>query len=60
MWRQYKVPADWHDAVLVPLAKQGNLSFCDNCWGIALLEAVGKVVETVLIEAEETHRKCAP
>ena len=44
----------------MPLAKQGNLSFCDNCWGIALLEAVGKVVETVLIEAEETHRKCAP
>ena len=30
VWRQCKVPADWRDAMLVPLPKKGDLSSCDN------------------------------
>jgi len=37
------VPTDWSDAVLVPIPKKGDLSQCDNCRGIALLDVVGKV-----------------
>ena len=50
VWRERKVPSDWCDAVLVPIPKKGDLSRCDNCRGIALLDVVGKVVARVLQE----------
>ena len=43
-----RVPADWSDAVLVPIPKKGDLSQCDNWRGIALLDVVGKVVARVI------------
>lgn len=48
VWIECKVPADWCDAVLVPIPKKGDLSLCDNWRGIALLDVVGKVVARVL------------
>ncbi len=33
-------PADWSDAVLVPIPKKGDLTQCDNWRGIALLDVV--------------------
>ena len=45
-----EIPADWCDAVLVPIPKKGDLSLCDNWRGIALLDVVGKVVARVLQE----------
>ena len=50
VWREWRVPSDWCDAVLVPIPKKGDLSKCDNCRGIALLDVVGKVVARVLQE----------
>ena len=50
VWRECKVPADWCDAVLVPIPKKGDLSSCDNWRGIALLDVVGKVAARVLQE----------
>jgi len=41
MWEECKVPADWCNAVLIPVPKKGNLKKCDNWRGTALL---GKVV----------------
>jgi len=35
------------DAILIPIAKKGNLKCCDNWRGISLLEVVGKVVARV-------------
>ncbi len=40
VWRECKVPADWCDAVLIPIPKKGDLSRCDNWRGIALLDVV--------------------
>ena len=45
VWRECKDPADWCDAVLVPIPKKGDLSSCDKWRGIALLDVVGKVVQ---------------
>ena len=47
-WVEGKVPQDWHDAVLVPIPKKGDLTRCDNWRGIKLLDVVGKVVARVL------------
>ena len=48
VWSEGKVPADWYDAMLVPIPKKGDLSQCDNWRGIALLDVVGKVVARVI------------
>ena len=32
---------------LIPIHKKGNLHCCDNWWGIALLDVIGKVVVRV-------------
>ena len=48
VWEEGKVPRDWSNAVLIPIPKKGNLSYCDNWRGIALLEVIGKVVAQVL------------
>ena len=37
------VPQAWKDANLVPIPKKGDLSYCDNWRGIALLNVAGKV-----------------
>ena len=49
VWQQ-EVPKEWADAVLLPIPKKGDLGKCDNWWGVALLEVVGKVVAKVLQE----------
>lgn len=43
-----KVPRDWSNAVLIPIPKKGNLSYCDSWHGIAPFEVVGKVVARIL------------
>ena len=48
VWEEGKVPRDWSNAVLIPIPKKGNLSYCDNWRGITLLEVIGKVVARVL------------
>ena len=50
VWREGKVPQDWIDAILVPIAKKGDLKNCDNWRGISLLDVVGKVVARILQE----------
>ena len=52
VWRECKVPADWCDAVLVPIYPQERrLEFtCNNWREIALPDVVGKVVAQVLHE----------
>ena len=48
VWKEGMVPADWSDAVLIPIPNKGDLSQCDNWRGIALLDVVGKVVARVI------------
>ena len=48
IWREKCVLQDWQDAILVPVPKKGNLHCCDNWWGIALLNVVGKLVSRVI------------
>ena len=48
IWEEKRVPKEWVDAVLIPIPKKGNLQICDNWRGIALLEAVGKVVARII------------
>ena len=30
VWREQRVPAEWRDALLVPVPKKEDLSLCDN------------------------------
>ena len=47
-WKERQVPKEWTDAILVPIPKKGDITKCDNWWGIALLDVVGKVVARVV------------
>ena len=42
-WGEQHVPAEWHDALLVPVPKKGDLLLCDNWRGISLLDVMGKL-----------------
>ena len=42
------MPQEWVDAILIPIPKKGNLCYCDNWRGIALLDVMGKVVARVI------------
>ena len=35
-------------AILVPIPKKGDITKCDNWWGIALLDVVGNLVARVV------------
>ena len=48
IWTSGTVPAEWRNAVLVPIPKKGDLSRFDNWRGISLLDVVGKLVGRVL------------
>ena len=48
VWKERCVPAEWRDALLVPVPKKGDLSFCDNWRGISLLDVMGKLFVRVL------------
>ena len=49
-WDETHVPREWADVILVPISKKGNLRNCNNWQGIALLDAVRKVVARMLQE----------
>ena len=40
--------SDWRNALLVPVPKKGDSSFCDNWRGISLLDVMGKLYGRVL------------
>ena len=40
VWKEKSVPAEWRDAILIPIPKKGDLSHCDNWRGISLLDVV--------------------
>ena len=42
------VPQEWKDALIVPIPKKGDLSLCDNWWGISLLDVGGKIFAKVI------------
>ena len=48
MWREQHVPAEWRDALLVPVPKKKDLSLCDNWRGISLLDVVDKLFTRVI------------
>ena len=50
VWEKRSVPDDWHDAILVPIPKKGDLSHCNNWRGLSLLDVIGKIVARILQE----------
>ena len=50
VWREWRAPYDWCDAMLVLIPEKGDLNKCDNWSGIALLDVVGEVMVRVLQE----------
>ena len=48
VWEEGCVPQEWADAILIPIPKKGNLHCCDNWWGIALLDVVGKLAARIV------------
>ena len=48
VWREQRVPAEWRDALLVPVPKNGDLILCGNWQGISLLDVMGKLFARVL------------
>lgn len=54
IWHPEDVPADWRCGVIVMLSKKGNLSDCNNWWGITMLSIPGKVFCSVLLQCLKT------
>ncbi|KAJ8353066.1 hypothetical protein AAFF_G00112060 [Aldrovandia affinis] len=54
IWHSEDVPVDWRSGVIVTLPKKGNLSDCNNWWGITLLSIPGKVFCSVLLQRLKT------
>ena len=64
VWKEGRVPEEWRDAILIPIPKKGDLSYCANWQVISLLDTVGKlftkviqarlqsVVEDVLVDSQ--------
>ena len=50
IWRDGEVVADWKDAEIVPVPKNGDLQSCDNWRGISLLDVVGKLFARIIQE----------
>ena len=48
VWREQHVPAEWRNALPVPVPKKGDLSLCDNWKGISLLDVMGKLFARVI------------
>ena len=48
VWMEGQVPEEWRDAILIPIPKKGDLSYCDNWCGISLLDTVGKLFAKVI------------
>ena len=48
VWEEGRVPQEWVDAIVIPIPKKGNLHYCNNWRGIALLDVVGKLVARVV------------
>jgi len=48
VWGSGIVPQEWRNASLVPVPKKGDLSSCNNWWGISLLDVVGKVFAKII------------
>ena len=61
VWKERCVPAEWRDALLVPVPKKGDLSSCNNWRGISLLDVMGKeglqyrTINTILSAVSMTH-----
>jgi len=47
-WKERCVSSEWSNALLVPVPKKGDLSYCDNWKGISLLDVMGKLFARVL------------
>ena len=48
VWKEGSVPQEWKDALVVPIPKKGDLSQCDNCRGISLLDVGGKLFSKII------------
>lgn len=48
IWREELVPSKWRYAMIVPIPKEGDLTFCDNWRGISLLDVTGIVFAKVI------------
>ena len=55
VWKEERVPHDWHKAIVCPIYKKGSKSDCANYRGISLLSHVGKVYERII---EKRLRSC--
>lgn len=55
MWEQSVIPKGWRAAVIIPLAKKGDLSDCDNYRGISLISVVVKLLTKVVVERVYTE-----
>ena len=48
VWREQKVPEEWRDALIIPVPKKGDLTLCDNWWGISLLDVMRKLFAKII------------
>ena len=50
IWEKEEVPVQWKEGIVIKLPKKGDLTDCNNYWGIMLLSVPGKVLNRILLE----------
>ena len=50
IWEEEKVPAEWLKGNICKIPKKGDLSDCNNWWGITLLNVAAKVFTSCIFE----------
>ena len=55
IWEEERMPEEWKEIIIVPIDRKGNRNRCENYRGIALGNAVYKIVANIILEKIEPY-----
>jgi hypothetical protein len=49
IWEEERIPEEWKETIIIPIYKRGDRDRCENYWGIALGNAVYKILSNIIL-----------
>lgn len=50
IWQREIFPKEWKEGIVIKIPKKGDLSLCNNWWGIILLVVISKIFNKIILE----------